>query len=185
MAGLAIYTSGFGQFDPAYHRGLAMLAAVVAVVLLHPTVSLVAMKSRPAVMLCWLADAALVGLFSLGVYELITIAEALWTGLYDFTLFDLLSALCAVLVVLELTRRAIGLPLTAFGIAALFYVLLGPDLPWIFNHAGFTLEQVMQGMWYSLDGVFGLPMAISVNIVLIYIVFGAVLEGSGAGAILL
>ena len=50
---------------------------------------------------------------------------------------------------------------------------------------GFTLEQIMQGMWYSLDGVFGLPTAVLVNIVFVYIVFGAILEGSGAGAVLL
>ena len=185
LSGLAIYTAGFGQFEPAYHRGIAMLAAVAAIILVHPLSALAPVKFRAAVVTCRLADGLLAGLFGLGVYKLITIADALWTGIYDFTIIDLGAALCSVLVVLELTRRAIGLPLAAIGIAALFYVALGPQLPWIFNHAGFSFEQIMQGMWYSLDGVFGLPMAISINVVFIYIVFGAVLEGSGAGAILL
>lgn len=185
LAALAIYVSALGQFDPAYHRGLAMTGAVLAMIFMYPLCILIPVKSPTVVAVLVLVDFVFAACFALGVLKLITISEALWTGVYDFSFNDLLSSLLAVLVVLEMTRRAIGLPLTLFGFAALVYVVFGPELPWIFKHTGFSFEQVMQGMWYSLDGVFGLPMAISVNVVFIYIVFGAVLEGSGAGAVLL
>ena len=185
LALFAIYTAGFGQFEPSYHRGLSMGAAVFMIVLLNPLSARIRHPLPGGRLFLWLVDGVLVLIFSIGIFKLITIADALWTGIYDFTQFDLISSLLAVCVILELSRRAIGLPLSLIAGAALIYAAFGKQLPWIFNHVGFTLEQIMQGMWYSLDGVFGLPTAVLVNIIFVYIVFGAILEGSGAGAVLL
>ncbi len=179
LALFAIYTAGFGQFEPSYHRGLSMGAAVFMIVLLYPLSASIRRPLPGGRLFPWLVDGVLALIFSIGIFKLITIADALWTGIYDFTQFDLISSLLSVCVILELSRRAIGLPLSLIAGAALIYAAFGKQLPWIFNHVGFSLEQIMQGMWYSLDGVFGLPTAVLVNIIFVYIVFGAILEAAG------
>ena len=182
LALLAFYTSGFGLFDPGLHRALAMSAAAAAVLVLHPLrlgASDRAGKAAGVIDLCLLA------VLAVGMVKLITIREALWTGLFEFSTLDLAAALASSLAILELARRALGLPLALFGLLALIYAAFGRQLPWIFHHVGFNTEQIAQTVWYSLDGVFGLPTGVGVNVVFIYIVFGAILEGSGAGAVLL
>lgn len=182
LALLALYTSGFGLFDPGLHRALAMSAAAVAVLVLYPL--RLGVPDRTGTV-GGVIDLILLAVLAVGMIKLITIREALWTGLFEFSTLDLVAALASSLVILELARRALGLPLALFGFLALVYAAFGRQLPWIFNHVGFNTEQIVQTVWYSLDGVFGLPTGVAVNVVFIYIVFGTILEGSGAGAVLL
>jgi TRAP transporter 4TM/12TM fusion protein len=88
-------------------------------------------------------------------------------------------------VIAELTRRAMGMALALLAVLAVAYCLFGRDLPWIFRHAGAPPDLTARTLWYSLDGVFGLAASVMVGLIYIYIVFGAVLEGTGASAVLL
>ena len=89
------------------------------------------------------------------------------------------------MVMLELTRRTFGIPLALVAILFLGYALFGHSLPWFFQHAGIDLVEIIRTTWHSFDGVFGRPTGIVAGVVLIFVVFGAVLEETGAGAILL
>jgi len=75
--------------------------------------------------------------------------------------------------------------LAGVGLITLLYCLFGQDLPWIFRHSGFTLGQTMEIVWFGMQGIFGAPLGIVVLLIFIFIVFGALLEGTGAGEVMI
>jgi TRAP transporter 4TM/12TM fusion protein len=91
-----------------------------------------------------------------------------------------LGAICLFLV-LEATRRTAGwsVPLVAAGFLA--YALWGSYLPEPWSHPEYDLERVLGYLYMYPDGVFGLPLDVSSTFIILFTIFGAVLEWSGAG----
>ncbi len=86
-----------------------------------------------------------------------------------------------ILLVLEATRRSIGAALPVVALAFLAYGLAGPWLPGVLHHKGLTLEITVDQTWFTTEGVFGVPLGVAGTYVILFIVFGAFLEKSGAG----
>ena len=99
----------------------------------------------------------------------------------DFNRADQIAALLAVLALIEFSRREFGFAFAAFSLVLLAYCLFGQHLPFWMGHAGFSLDQTMQGIWYSFQGVFGMPVGLVLEVLFIYIIFGVLLEATGAG----
>ncbi len=94
-------------------------------------------------------------------------------------------ALAGVICILLVALRLFGPPLTIVGSLAVAYGLYGQNTPGMLKHAGYSFTEVMRVLWYSFDGVFTQPVAVVISLILIFIVFGTVLEGIGAGQVLL
>ncbi|MGE0455914.1 MAG: TRAP transporter permease [Vicinamibacteria bacterium] len=98
---------------------------------------------------------------------------------------DLALGALAVALVLEATRRSVGwaLPLTALGF--LGYAWLGPYLDRVglglVAHRGYGLDRIVGTLYLSLDGLFGVPLDVAATYIVLFAVYGAVLERSGAG----
>jgi TRAP transporter 4TM/12TM fusion protein len=86
-----------------------------------------------------------------------------------------------ILLVLEATRRTIGAALPLVALAFLAYGLAGPWLPGVLHHRGLTVEVTVDQTWFTTEGVFGVPLGVAGTYVILFIVFGAFLEKSGAG----
>jgi len=181
----AVYTSGFGLLDPQLHRTAAVAVSVVIVVLTASLYFLHKPRSRALASVVILVDVAIVAVTIASLGNLVSIRDAMETGLYDFDTVDKLLGFAGMAVLLELTRRLWGLPLFLFGLITLAYAFFGSHLVWIFYHTGFSFDQIVRSIWYSYHGVFGSPTAIVIGTVWIFIIFGTVLEGTGAGAALL
>jgi TRAP transporter 4TM/12TM fusion protein len=124
---------------------------------------------------------------------------ALSWPLIDFTTFvyraaeplpiDLLLGSVAILLVLEATRRTVGwvLPLTA--ISFLAYAWLGPFFDRvglsIVAHRGYGIERLIGSLYMTLEGVFGLPLDVTATYIILFTIYGAVLEQTGAGTYLI
>ena len=80
------------------------------------------------------------------------------------------------IAVIELTRRSVGMVMACVAAFVLIYGAFGQFAPGFMRHAGMTSEELIQVLWYSFDGVFGRPMATVVSTILIFIIFGAILE---------
>src|SRR5690606_30734138 len=133
----------------------------------------------------WILDAVLLAFLVVSTVRYFQIGEAVEVGLYYFTATDIVVGILGLLTLIVLTKRAFGLPLVVVCVAALGYGLYGDYLPSIFQHGGYGVDQVMQVVWYSFDGVFGGPVSVVVSLILVFVVFGVVLEGIGAGPVLL
>lgn len=84
------------------------------------------------------------------------------------------------LIVLEMARRAIGWPLPTVAGIALLYALLGENIPGEFGHAGLPVESLLGTLTIAEGGLWGSLTGVSVNIVAIFVIFGAVLNGGEA-----
>ena len=94
---------------------------------------------------------------------------------------DKAVAAVGVLLVLEATRRTIGASLPIVAVCFLAYGLVGPWLPGMLHHQGLSTEIVLDQTWFTTEGVFGTPLVVAGTYVILFIIFGAFLEKSGAG----
>lgn len=109
-------------------------------------------------------------------------AEAL-SDQYGFldTPFQLAIAVVLVAVALEAARRAIGWPLPLVAVACLAYGLLGQYIPGEYGHPGFPLASFLGTMTITEGGLWGSLTGVSVGIVAIFVILGAVLNAGEAG----
>ena len=94
---------------------------------------------------------------------------------------DTVVGVVLVLLVLELTRRAIGMPLVIISLLFLLYAFLGGHITGLFASKDFTLNQVIRTLFASTDGIFGMPIGVSASYVVLFILFGSFLQESGGG----
>ncbi|GAA4418575.1 hypothetical protein GCM10011450_04270 [Advenella faeciporci] len=97
------------------------------------------------------------------------------------TTVDVVSASIGLLLLLEVTRRALGAPMTILGAVFLLYVFLGPYLPDVLAHRGASVERLASHMWLTTEGVFGVALGVSVSYIFIFVLLGSLLDRCGAG----
>ncbi|HSL21758.1 MAG TPA: TRAP transporter fused permease subunit [Vicinamibacterales bacterium] len=97
------------------------------------------------------------------------------------TLVDLIFGTAAVLVVLEGTRRTVGWVLPVTALAFIGYALAGPWLPRAVAHRGYGVDRLVGSLYMTLEGIFGVPLDVASTYIILFTVYGAVLEWSGAG----
>ncbi len=95
--------------------------------------------------------------------------------------WQIAAAAILLLVVLEAARRAIGWPLPAVAVAALAYGLGGQHIPGEFGHAGTPLESFLGTLVITEGGLWGSLTGVSVSVVAVFVIFGAVLNAGEAG----
>ncbi|WP_299372765.1 TRAP transporter fused permease subunit [uncultured Kiloniella sp.] len=125
------------------------------------------------------------------LFAVLGIGAALWITMnhdmlgdqYGFLENDLQIAIAItlLLVVLEAARRAIGWPLPIVAALALFYGLLGQYIPGEFGHAGTPLKSFLGTLTIAEGGIWGSLTGVSVSVVSIFVIFGAVLNAGEAG----
>jgi len=94
---------------------------------------------------------------------------------------DLWVALVGLVLLLEATRRALGLPLTIVAAVFITYSLAGPYMPDVISHKGVSLNKLASHQWLGTEGVFGVALGVSTSFVFLFVLFGALLERAGAG----
>lgn len=97
------------------------------------------------------------------------------------TAFQTALGLALVLLVLELTRRTMGMPLVIIAACAILYGLAGPYLPGLLRHRGFSLQRIVTYLYLSNDGIYGPALAATANFVALFVILGSFLERSGVG----
>ena len=96
--------------------------------------------------------------------------------------FQTVIAVILLITVLEMARRSIGWPLPLLAFAALLYGLFGNYVPGEFGHPGTPLASFLGTMTIAEGGIWGTLTGVSVSIVAIFVIFGAMLNAGEAGA---
>jgi TRAP transporter 4TM/12TM fusion protein len=97
------------------------------------------------------------------------------------TRWDLIFGVVLILLVLEATRRTSGLILTAVVVAFIVYAFAGPWLPAPWTHRGYDVERMVGHMYMTLEGIFGTAIDVSATFIILFTIYGAILQFSGAG----
>jgi len=94
---------------------------------------------------------------------------------------DVIAAFTAFAAVLEATRRATGWMLPAVAIGFFAYAFAGPWLPAFVAHRGYDAPRLAGSLFMTLEGLFGVPLDVAATYIILFTIFGAVLEQSKAG----
>lgn len=168
-----LYTSGFGNFPNLIQRSLHVSFALVLVFMLF---SLRGRDSRSISVLDWFL-------------VVVSIASAAWVA-YSYDRFmtrqalnniDIVLGTLTILAVMEAARRLIGIVFTALASIFLVYAILGPHLPMPFAHRGFGLNVIVNHLYTTDLGLWGVTTSVSATVVAIFIIFGSILFFSGGG----
>ncbi|HUH94680.1 MAG TPA: TRAP transporter permease [Casimicrobiaceae bacterium] len=163
-----MYVAAFGPPEAIIFRGTHLLFALTLVFLLYP--------SRPGRRTAWRsADLALLALaYGFVLHIFLNYDYFINRIIYidDLTPSDKFYAVAAVAIVLEATRRVIGLALPLTAIAFLVYAAF-------FTHV--TPQVLMEQLYLSTEGIFGSTLGVSASYVILFVLFGAFMERSGTG----
>ncbi len=97
------------------------------------------------------------------------------------TLKDQIFGALTIVLVLEATRRTTGWILPAVAIAFIGYAWLGAWLPSPWTHQGYGVDRLVGHMYMTLEGIFGVPLDVAATFIILFTIYGAVLENSKAG----
>jgi TRAP transporter 4TM/12TM fusion protein len=174
-----LYTATFGVFIAQLQRPLHLTFAAVFGFLVLP-----AIKSKKLDVSNIILAALCIIVFGYNVYNYhdITMRQILVDPL---TLFEYAVGGISLLLVLELTRRAVGGALVYVAAGTLAYAFVGPYLPGVIAHRGFVLTDVIDYLCFGLDGVYGLPIGISATYVILFIILGTFMEFTGVGDLIM
>jgi len=139
-----------------------------------------ALRKRGMNRVAWL-DWLLVGASVLAVgYALWDFEEFIYRAALPTTWDQLFGAL-TILLVLEATRRTTGWILPVVALAFLAYAWLGAWLPSPWTHQGYGLDRLVGHMYMTLEGIFGVPLDVAATFIILFTVYGAILEYAKAG----
>ncbi|MGV3499190.1 MAG: TRAP transporter permease [Hydrogenophaga sp.] len=97
------------------------------------------------------------------------------------TSMDVWSAAIGVLLLLEATRRVLGLPMVVVAVVFLTYTFAGPYMPDMLAHRGASLDRAASHFWLTTEGVFGVALGVSSGFIFLFVLFGSLLDKAGAG----
>ncbi|MBW1782664.1 MAG: TRAP transporter permease [Deltaproteobacteria bacterium] len=173
-----LYTAGIIAMTAMRHRAVFLGSILVIAFLTRPLY-----KGAPRDRLNWalIVDLILVGV-SVAVCAYIFIdLQNIFDRQGDWSQWDITVGITLVILVLEATRRVIGLNLTCIAAGFLFFGYFGPYMPTIIVHKGYSIERMATTLSLTTEGIFGLPTGVAATFVFIFILFGSFLEKTGAG----
>jgi TRAP transporter 4TM/12TM fusion protein len=97
------------------------------------------------------------------------------------TPMDVYTGLVGIVLLLEATRRVLGLPMVIVALVFLGYTFGGPFMPDMIAHRGFSLPRAMSHQWLTTEGVFGVALGVSSSFIFLFVLFGSLLDKAGAG----
>jgi len=173
-----MYTAGMVAMTAMRHRSVFLTCILVITFLTRPLYKR-ARKDRLNWALC--VDLILIAVsVAVGAYIFIDL-DGIFERQGDWSQWDIRVGIVYVLLVLEATRRVIGINLVCIAVLALVYGYFGPYMPELIVHKGYSIERLATTLSLTTEGIFGLPTGVAATFVFIFILFGSFLEKTGAG----
>jgi TRAP transporter 4TM/12TM fusion protein len=114
------------------------------------------------------------------VYMLVDFDEFIYRSVIP-NFWDKFFGVILILLILETTRRTTGLIMPGVVLAFIVYAFIGPWLPNPWTHRGYDIDRIVGHMYMTLEGIFGVPIDVSSTFIILFTIYGAFLEFSGAG----
>jgi TRAP transporter 4TM/12TM fusion protein len=95
--------------------------------------------------------------------------------------YDFYIGVVLILLLLEATRRSSGWIMPVVSLIFIAYALFGKYLPPPWTHRGYSVERLVGHLYMTLEGIFGTTVEVSSSLIILFTIFGAVLQYSGAG----
>jgi len=188
MAFFHLYSGGVQLFPATQQRAIHLGLAFALVFLIHPIFKKkaeegVGIKSeKKRVIENWVNIILAILSLSVGAYMSIRYLD-LPLELSSPSTLTLIIGVLVILLTIEVSRRMLGLALPIISIIFLIYAFVGHKLPLIIQHSGFSFEKIVTQIGMTNQGVFGIPLGVSASYIVLFVIFGSLLEKSGAGGL--
>jgi TRAP transporter 4TM/12TM fusion protein len=176
MGGLAafyIWAATIGVVSLQYFRGIAVLYSLVIPLILYK-----GWKRDRADAPSWL-DLLLAAGAAAGVVYWIVNYEQMAYRAGDYTAVDVWMGVVVIIVAIEVSRRVLGLDMALCAIIPILYALFGNYLPYIIGHKGYSVRRIIEYVYLTSDGVFGIMAEVLAEFIIPFVAFGAFLERAG------
>jgi TRAP transporter 4TM/12TM fusion protein len=168
-----VWASTVGVVSLQYFRGIAVLYSLVVPLLLYKGWK----RDRadaPSLLDLLLAVAATVTVFYWMVEH-----EAMAYRAGDYTQVDVWMGVIATVIAIEAARRVLGLDMALCAIVPILYALFGNYLPYIVGHRGYSIRRIIEYVYLTSDGIFGIMAEVLAEFIIPFVAFGAFLEKAG------
>ena len=170
-----LYTAMFGAYPAQIQRSVHLSFAFVLVFLLYPFRTKTAVNRLRVQDYLFAAFAACIGMYlTVNYVRLMETAG-------DYTRTDMIVGICGTLLTLEAARRVVGTPIVVIASGFLAYAYFGAYLPGFLSHRGYSIERIVSHMYFTTEGILGIPLGVSATFIFLFILFGAFLERTGIG----
>ncbi|MFN3891092.1 MAG: TRAP transporter permease [Beijerinckiaceae bacterium] len=181
-----VYTGMFGVYPVAVQTGVHLSFILALILLVRPTEPPISGAGGRAIALAYDLFVSACAAAAMG-YRLINL-DYLESGRFEFvtplTTLETWLGVALCFAVLDLCRRETGWALVAIIIVVLLYPAI-PNLPGILAHRGYDLGTQMDAQYMTLAGIFSVPLSASAEFIALFIIFGAFLERSGLGKVIM
>ena len=168
-----LYSAGFTTMPVVIQRSVHLMFAVVAVFVLYPATRRGSKSSVPWYdWLLALSGGAVIG------YIVIFFNDIARRGAAPLP-YEIWLGVIAIVLVVEGGRRVVGNVLPCLAVLFLAYCHFGNYAPGMFQIRGYTLNRIIQHMYLTPEGIFGIALGVSSTFVIVFIIFGAFLAESG------
>jgi len=170
-----LYTAIFGVMDAALQRAIHLAFGLSLIFLLYP-----ARKKWSLTSMSWFdVSLAVIGACS-SMYIVVFYQDlVLRAGMNSET--DFIVSLIGTILVFEAARRTVGWPMIIVAFLFLLYAFAGPYVPGILAHRGVGYQEMFDHLYFTTEGIFGIPLGVSSTFIYLFILFGAYLEATGLG----
>lgn len=170
-----LYTALFGVLDAMIQRSVHLSFGMALIYLLYPS------RKKWSRSRLHPFDLVLAILGSMAPVYIIANYQQLVLRAGTATTFDMVVGVLGILLVLEAARRCVGLPIVVIASAFIAYAFFGPYIPGRLAHRGVGIKDLVQHLYFTTEGVFGIPLGVSSTFIFLFILFGSYLEKTGLG----
>ena len=169
-----VYTAGFGVFPDIIQRSVHLFFVLSMIYIRKPVKKGVAMDHVPVYdIICAVLCAVCTG-YLIMIYE-----KILWDPAQWISPVDKVFSVILVVLILEASRRAVGLTFPIMAVFFLFYAMKGQLFPGTWAHKNFTFNQVFWNLYHTTNGIWGQMVGLSASMLAMFGIFGAVLSITG------
>ena len=170
-----VYTAMFGMLPAQMQRSVHLSFAFALVFLLYPLTTKKTLNKLKWYNYLFAAFTVYIGSYMTANYTRIMEAGG------DYTQMDYIVGAVGVLLTLEAARRVVGLPIVIIASTFLLYSYFGPYFPGFLAHRGYSIQRIVSHMYFTTEGILGIPLGVSASFIFLFILFGAFLEKTGIG----
>ena len=168
-----LYTAGIATMPITIQRAIHLTFAIVAVFVLFPATRKSSKLKTPWYdWLLAICAGVVVG------YIIFFFNDIARRGAEPLP-YEIYLGIAAIILVLEAGRRVVGNVLPCLSVLFLLYCYYGNYAPGIFEIRGYSISRIIQHMYLTPEGIFGLALGVSATFVIVFIIFGAYLSQSG------
>lgn len=181
-----LYAAGIQPLSLFYQRTIHLGLIMMIAFLMFPVFG----RHKERGLVGWIIDTAFFAAAIVSGFYITIYLDEIFARAGFWTQTDIFVGILAVVTLLEASRRVVGLGITIIGLVFIVYALAGQrgSLPWladylpgILSHRGYNIERLVAQLYLGQEGIFGLPLGVAATYVFIFVLFGAVLEVTGAG----